>query len=142
MSLEQNAKKIKPLSELNPRKELGPPYLVLGLIGLISGLFVWLIWQLVLLNNSYNLSNRPIIIEKSQRVGEISLETPTNHPIKAKTYPKNFYIAASKTGSKYYYQNCAGLSRIKSENLTFFTSESLAEGAGYTLAKNCQKPQK
>ena len=142
MSLEQNAKKIKPWPELNSEKDLRPLYLVFGLIGLMSGLFIWLIWQLVLLNNSYNLSNRPILIEKSQRVGEISQETTATHFTTAKTYPKNFYIAASKTGTKYYYQNCAGLNRIKSENLTFFTSERQAEGAGYTLAKNCQKPQK
>ena len=122
MSLEQNDKKIKYLA------------------GLALILLAWLVWQLVLLNNSYNLSNRPIIIEKSQRVGEISLESPPNHPAETKTLPKNFYIAASKTGTKYYYQNCAGLGRIKPENLTFFTSERQAEGIGYTLAKNCQKP--
>ena len=122
MSLEQNDKKIK--------------YLALPAIGL----FVWLVWQLVFLNNSYNLTNRSIVIEKSQRVGEISQESPTTHPSEAKTYPKNFYIAASKTGTKYYYQNCAGLGRIKPQNLTFFTSESQAERAGYVLAKNCQKP--
>ena len=142
MSLEQNAKKIKPQPEPDPEKDLVPPYFVFGLIGLMSGLFVWLIWQLVLLNNSYNLSNRPILIEKSQRVGEISQESPATHPAPTKTSPKNFYIAASKTGTKYYYQNCSGLNRIKSENLTFFASEGQAEGAGYTLAKNCQKPQK
>ena len=122
MSLEQNDKKIKYLAVL------------------ASGLLIWLIWQLVLLNNSYNLSNRPIVIERSQRVGEISQESPTTHPATPKTYSKNFYIAASKTGTKYYYQNCAGLGRIKPENLTFFTSERQAEGAGYTIAKNCQKP--
>ncbi len=122
MSLEQNDKKIK--------------YLALPAIGL----FVWLVWQLVFLNNSYNLTNRSIVIEKSQRVGEISQDSTTAHPTGVKTYPKNFYIAASKTGTKYYYQNCAGLGRIKPQNLTFFTSESQAERAGYALAKNCQKP--
>ena len=149
MSLEQNDKKIKPQPELNPKKDLVPAYLVFGLIGLMSGLFVWLIWQLVFLNNFYNLSNRLIVIEKSQRVGEISQETSVGqpatsgtNPVSTKTSPKNFYIAASKTGTKYYYQNCAGLNRIKSENLTFFVSEGQAEGAGYTPAKNCQKPQK
>jgi hypothetical protein len=140
MSLEQNAKKIKPQPELNPEKDLMPFYLFFGLMGLISSLFIWLIWQLVFLNNSYNLSNRPIVIEKSQRVGEISQEPQAAHPSETKNYPKNFYIAASKTGTKYYYQNCAGLGRIKPENLTFFASERQAEGAGYTLARNCQKP--
>jgi len=48
-------------------------------------------------------------------------------------------IAAAKTGSKYYYPNCAGLKRIKVENLVYFASESEAEKAGYELAKNCEK---
>jgi len=122
MSLEQNAKKIK------------------YLMALAISLFVLLVWQLVLLNNSYNLSNWPIVIEKSQRVGEISQDLLTTHPDTTKNYPKFFYIAASKTGTKYYYQNCVGLGRIKPENLTFFTSERQAEGVGYTLAKNCKKP--
>lgn len=140
MSLEQNDKKIKPQPETSSLKESRSSYLVFGPVGVMLGLFVWLIWQLVLLNNLYNLFNRPILIQKSQRVGEIGQVSPATHPTIAKTYPKNFYIAASKSGTKYYYQNCAGLGRIKPENLTFFTSERQAEGVGYTLAKNCQKP--
>lgn len=142
MSLEQNAKKIKPHPEINPEKEIISSYLVFWSVGIMLGLFVWLIWQLVLLNNSYNLSNRTILIEKSRIVGEVGRTLPLIQSITAKTYLKNFYIAASKTGTKYYYKNCAGLGRIKHENLTFFVSESQAEGAGYTLAKNCLKPQK
>ncbi len=52
---------------------------------------------------------------------------------------KNFHIAASKGGSKYYYSHCSGLSRIKSENLVYFVTELEAETAGYELAKNCKK---
>jgi hypothetical protein len=142
MSLEQNAKKIKPQPETNPVNEFESSYLFFGLVGLMSGLLIWLIWQLLLLNNSYNLSNQSVFIEKSHRVGEINKEESATNPTTTKTYFKNFYIAASKSGTKYYYQNCVGLNRIKPENLIFFASESLAERAGYTLAKNCQKLEK
>jgi hypothetical protein len=143
MSLKQNDKKIKSeqVSEatLKIKRPLEAFWSIL-LVIIATSLLVWLIYQLVALNAKYNLSNIPITIEKSQRVGEISQEVDTTYSAATKTSPKNFYIAASKSGTKYYYQNCAGLSRIKPENLTFFASESLAERAGYTLAKNCQKP--
>jgi hypothetical protein len=119
MSLKQNDKKIK----------VWYPLLPIPLVGLLICLF----YQLISLNQQYNFSSVPITIEISQLVGEIGLET-------GKISPKNFYIAASKTGTKYYYQNCSGLGRIKPENLTFFASESQAEGAGLSLAKNCKKP--
>jgi len=152
MSLEQNDKKIKSSSGPEAKaallnKNRGFKAILTDLIfasalSLLIVLLILLIWQLVLLNNSYNLSNRSIAIEKSQRVGEISQDLSPTYPITDKTYSKNFYIAASKNGTKYYYQNCTGLGRIKPENLTFFASERQAEGVGYTLAKNCQKPQK
>jgi len=121
MSLKQNDKKIK----------------VLSLLALLTVLVLGagLIYQLMSINNRYNLSNILIGIETSQRVGEIRVD-------KGKDSPKDFYIAASKSGTKYYYKNCSGLGRIKPENLTFFNSESLAERAGYGLAKNCKKPLK
>lgn len=46
-------------------------------------------------------------------------------------------IFASRNGTRYYYKNCSGLSRIAEENLISFSSIEEAETAGYTLAANC-----
>jgi hypothetical protein len=48
-------------------------------------------------------------------------------------------IVASKNGTKYYYQGCSGLNRIKQENRVYFSDFRVAEEAGYELAKNCEK---
>ncbi len=48
-------------------------------------------------------------------------------------------IVASKSGKRYYYLNCSGVSRIKEENKVYFASEQEAEAAGLTLAANCKK---
>jgi hypothetical protein len=119
MSLEQNSKKIKPFQ--------------IGLLLVPTMLFIALIFQISRLSLRYNFSNNDITIQESQNVKEIDLNKP-------KGDLKNFYIGASKSGTKYYYQNCTGLKRVKEENLVFFASEREAEGAGYTLAKNCKKP--
>jgi hypothetical protein len=119
MSLEQNSKKIKLFQ--------------ISLFLVPAMLFIALIFQISWLSLRYNFSNNDITIEESQSVKEIDLNKP-------KGDLKNFYIGASKSGTKYYYQNCTGLKRVKEVNLVFFTSESQAEGAGYALAKNCKKP--
>ena len=119
MSLKQNGKKIKLF------------YICLLLVAI--GLFTFLIIQISHLNQSHNFYNKSIDITKSQKVQNLAMS-------KDSKTQKTFYIAASTGGTKYYYQNCSGLKRIKPENLIYFTSESLAEGAGYTLAKNCKKP--
>lgn len=46
-------------------------------------------------------------------------------------------VFGSKTGKKYYFPWCGGLSRIKPENRVEFASASLALSSGYTPAKNC-----
>lgn len=43
--------------------------------------------------------------------------------------------AGSKNGTKYYTPGCAGLKRIKPENLIWFSSEEDAKLQGYTQAK-------
>lgn len=119
MSLEQNSKKIKLFQ--------------IGLFLVPTMLFVALMFQISWFSMRYNFSNNDITIKESQNVKVIDLN-------KGKESSKTFYIAASRGGTKYYYQNCTGLKRVKEENLVFFASESQAEGAGYTLAKNCKKP--
>lgn len=46
-------------------------------------------------------------------------------------------IVASKTGKKYYFSWCSGVSRIKEENRRYFETEKEAEGEGLTLSKTC-----
>jgi hypothetical protein len=46
-------------------------------------------------------------------------------------------VYASRSGKKYYYSDCPGISRIKQENRIAFTTTILAEQAGYTKAANC-----
>lgn len=46
-------------------------------------------------------------------------------------------VHASKNGSAYYFPWCKN--SIKEENKVTFSSEQEATGAGYTLAKNCEK---
>lgn len=119
MSLKQNNKKIKSFQAF--------------FFLMILGLLVLGVGQIIIIDKAYNSSLVSISIERSQKIGQT-----INYP--AEKTQESFYIAASKSGTKYYYRNCAGLGRIKPENLTFFGSESQAEGAGYSLAKNCQKP--
>lgn len=46
-------------------------------------------------------------------------------------------VFGSKTGKKYYFPWCGGLSRIKPENRVEFENTALAIKAGYSPAKNC-----
>jgi hypothetical protein len=116
MSLEQKYEKIK----------------FFGIFILSCLLIIFLI-QFYLLVEKNSIYNLDIIFSKSERVGDINLKKVGIH--------ENFYIAASKSGTKYYYVNCAGLSRIKPENLVYFGSEVEAEAKGYSLAQNCKKPK-
>jgi hypothetical protein len=48
-------------------------------------------------------------------------------------------IIASKNGKRYYYKNCGGINRIKTENRIYFETEQQAEAKGLTLASGCKK---
>lgn len=122
MSLEQNDKKIK---------------LLLGAMVTIT--FTGLIYQVWTVDARYNLTYNEIKVEQSQVVGELGKNSGVTGQ-DSQSSPNNFYIAASKSGTRYYYQKCSGLSRIKPENLVYFDSESQAEAKGYSLAQNCKKP--
>ena len=47
-------------------------------------------------------------------------------------------VIASKNGTKYYFSSCAGANKISDANKIRFSSPSVAEAAGYTLAANCK----
>lgn len=46
-------------------------------------------------------------------------------------------VVASKTGTKYYYPSCSGVSRIKEENKVWFKTIEEARAKGLTPAANC-----
>lgn len=46
-------------------------------------------------------------------------------------------VVASKSGTKYYFPECAGAKAISERNRVWFVSASAASEAGYALATNC-----
>jgi len=56
----------------------------------------------------------------------------------AGTIPGDKLFVASKSGTRYYYPWCSGVSRIKEENKVWFATQEEAEGAGYSAAANCK----
>ena len=47
-------------------------------------------------------------------------------------------LVASKNGTRYYYEHCAGVKRIKEANKIYFDTKAEAIARGLTLAANCQ----
>jgi hypothetical protein len=66
-------------------------------------------------------------------------QATTSIPIPANTTTEaqSGSVYASSKGTKYYYPNCK--SAVSAANKVTFTSASLAEKAGYTLASGCHK---
>jgi hypothetical protein len=77
----------------------------------------------------------PVRIEYDQSLTQASQTTNTASTIQSLP---NGAVVASKSGSKYHFLHCAGAKQIKEENKISFNSAKDAEGAGYTLAANCQ----
>ncbi len=50
----------------------------------------------------------------------------------------NNTIVASKSGTRYYYVWCSGVSRISAKNKVYFNNEEEAEKKGYTKASGCE----
>jgi hypothetical protein len=122
MSLEQIKEKIKPFFKFN--------HLFLNLLILI--LFVTLGIGLFLMYKGVEKAEAPTI-EKGVFTPEFRILDPKIGDMAGK-------IVASSGGSVYYYPHCGGLARIKPENRLYFDSAEEAENAGFSLAKNCQKP--
>lgn len=62
----------------------------------------------------------------------LGVSTDTVETVPATT-PQGAY-AGSRNGTKYYTPGCSGLSRIKAENIIYFSSKEDAELQGYTAA--------
>ncbi len=67
----------------------------------------------------------PTLVQSKAKIATI-ITTNTSGP-----------LVASKNGTRYYYPNCSGVSRIKQENKIWFQSIAEAEAKGLTLASNC-----
>ncbi len=67
---------------------------------------------------------------------------PNSEPILSSEITKSTHtsenVFASKNGTTYYFESCGSGSRIKEENKVWFDTESVAQSAGYRLAKVCQ----
>jgi hypothetical protein len=120
MSLKHNQQKIKP---------------ILGILILIE--FLVISYLSIEIYRICNVNSNIVFL--SQHFGVALRENSIGGNELGRGEMVDFYITASKNGTKYYYQNCSGVSRIKVENRIYFESEDEAQKAGYALANNCQK---
>ena len=82
----------------------------------------------------------PILIEKNLSLSPSSNESISNKntaSVKTAQNPSEKSFVAAKSGTKYYFPWCGGVSRIKEENKIWFASEAEARKAGFTPAANC-----
>lgn len=81
-----------------------------------------------------------IITPEGSQVTNTVSSTPSSSRVKETVQPTHEATAvfASKTGTTYYFESCGESSRIKEENKVWFTTEQLAQNAGYHLAKACE----
>ncbi len=92
--------------------------------------------------SSYEKNKVPISVLKTK---EYMYSTVSESASSTETKSQNFetasnasrVVVASKSGTKYYYSWCTGVSRIKEENKVWFNSIEEARSAGLTPASNC-----
>jgi hypothetical protein len=126
MSLEQIQQKIKSF-----------------LLKIGNRVFIWVIILLSLIN----LILLGFLYIKYDFVDEIEFQINTEILQKMTKYYENDTkndskkgnIVASKNGSKFYYEHCSGVNRIKTENRIYYNTEKEAQNDGYELAANCYK---
>ncbi|KKR46535.1 MAG: Endonuclease I [Parcubacteria group bacterium GW2011_GWA1_40_21] len=83
----------------------------------------------------------PILIERSSSsLSSTNEAIPNKNTVSIKTTqnPSEKSFVAAKSGTKYYFPWCGGVSRIKEENKIWFASETEATKAGYQPAANCK----
>ncbi len=87
--------------------------------------------------SSHERSKAPISISKPDYMVASVLNSTTNTEQKTSVQQANGEVVASKTGTKYYYPTCSGVSRIKEENKVWFKTIEDARAKGLTPAANC-----
>ena len=83
-----------------------------------------------------------IALEPNQnnvKVEDLKVNTEIKDDKISNTNSNQGQIIASKNGKRYYYKNCGGINRIKTENRIYFETEQQAEAKGLTLASGCKK---
>jgi len=90
---------------------------------------------------SYEKNKTPISILKTKEymlATVLESETPKKEITTENNIKKtDSLVVASKSGTKYYYPWCSGVSRIKEENKVWFNSTEEAREKGLTPASNC-----
>jgi len=82
----------------------------------------------------------PVLIERNLSLLPSSDEAVFNKNLtsgKTVQNPSEKSFVAAKSGTRYYFPWCGGVSRIKEENKIWFASEAEARKAGFTPAANC-----
>ncbi len=103
--------------------------------------------------SSYEKNKTPISVLKTQEYmlstvleGASSINNTKSNPtidtaVKttsiSSSQQTNGLVVASKSGTKYYYPWCTGVSRIKEENKVWFDTIEQARAVGLTPASNC-----
>jgi hypothetical protein len=88
-------------------------------------------------------SSEPIKIEYGDTLHALATSTQAAAAVTSKPSPVEpvnspEMVVAAKTGTRYYFPWCSGVSRIKEENKITFKSSEEARKAGYTPATNCK----
>lgn len=142
MSLEQFLQKIKSFNQIKKTKgkkdsgylnisRLGDLLIFANLLILIISVHFYIKFE-DFIQNSNNINS---IEFKSENI--ISFESFQKKPENDEINSQDL-VFASKNGTKYYFKNCSGLSRIKQENLISFDSEKEAIESGFEKAKTCK----
>ncbi|MFH1454943.1 MAG: hypothetical protein ABIF22_01340 [bacterium] len=88
--------------------------------------------------SSFEKNKTPISILRTKELITASvLNSQTEKNNTAIPEQTNGEVVASKSGTKYYYPWCSGVSRIKEENKVWFNNIEEARATGLTPAANC-----
>ena len=79
----------------------------------------------------------PISVIKTEKAVSSTNSLSQNSGIGTSVNEKRGIVVASKSGTRYYYPSCSGVSRIKEDNKVWFSTIKEAESAGLKLAANC-----
>ncbi|HRH30808.1 MAG TPA: hypothetical protein PK886_01935 [Candidatus Paceibacterota bacterium] len=108
--------------------------LAIGVLLILAMIVSFLLGRL-----SKDAKNAIIIEPSGEKTNQIEPVAYTIDNVKEQTKELGIEsIVASKRGSKYYFIWCSGAKNLSEANKIYFSSEALAQNAGYSLATNCK----
>lgn len=108
--------------------------LAIGVLLILAMIVSFLLGRL-----SKDAKNAIIIEPSGEKTNQIEPVAYTIDNVKEQTKELGIEsIVASKRGSKYYFIWCSGAKTLSEANKIYFSSEALAQNAGYSLATNCK----